>query len=62
MRVTMRHLRAVGFCSRGARIVAKRGGIDWSKFLAEGIDIEELRVKIDPAFCDKLEEQHVKKG
>lgn len=41
--VTHRHCREVGFCNRGMRIMAKRGGIDWPHFLKFGIDAEALR-------------------
>lgn len=58
MRVTMRHIRAAGLCSRGARIMAKKAGLNWQKCLEEGVEMEELRASgIDTHYLDKLEEQ-----
>lgn len=38
----MRDLRAIGLCSAGARKFAKKHNIDWSRFLSEGIEDQEL--------------------
>ena len=54
----MRDVRRAGYCSRGARGVFKDNGLDWQHFLDNGIELEELRLKIDKHFCDKLEETH----
>lgn len=35
--VKMEHVRAVGMCSRGARMWFARTGLDFRKFLAEGL-------------------------
>jgi hypothetical protein len=43
MRVYMRHIRAAGYCSRGCRLFAQRYGIDWPRFLREGIEADTLR-------------------
>lgn len=40
--VTMRHVRDIGLCSRGARAFAAGEGLDWSRFLREGIPASEL--------------------
>jgi len=42
VRVTIEHARAAGLCSTGSRSLAKALGLDWSQFLAEGIDADEL--------------------
>ena len=42
MKVTMQDVRAAKMCSRGARLFLKRHGVDWSEFLAEGVDAEKL--------------------
>lgn len=38
MIITMRHVRKAKMCSRGARQFCRTYGIDWSKFLSEGVD------------------------
>lgn len=35
--VTMRHVRAAKLCSRGARTLAARHGLDWTRFVREGL-------------------------
>lgn len=40
--VTMRDVRAIQGCSRGARYFCERHGIDWPAFLANGVDAEVL--------------------
>jgi hypothetical protein len=40
--VTMRHVRAAQMCSRGARAFFDRHGLDWQKFLAEGLPVEVI--------------------
>lgn len=45
--VTMRHIRAAGLCSRGARAFFQRHGLDWSRFLREGIAAAELEATGD---------------
>ena len=40
--VTMRHVRAAGMCSGGARRIAKERGWDWDGFLEHGISSEIL--------------------
>lgn len=43
MIVTMRHVRAAGMCSYGAREFFKRNNLNWTDFLKQGIDVETLR-------------------
>ena len=43
MIVTMRDLRAAKYCGRGARKFFEERGMDWSKFIREGISAEELK-------------------
>lgn len=40
--VTMRHIREAKFCSRGTRAFFQQHGLDWNKFLKEGIPSKEL--------------------
>lgn len=42
MKVTMLHVREARMCSKGARSFFARHGLDWQKFLAEGIDAKLL--------------------
>lgn len=50
VRVTMRHVRAAGMCSYGAREFFKRYDLDWSEFLRNGIPAETL-IKIGDAMA-----------
>jgi len=43
----MRHIRAAGMCSRGTRTFFQNAGLDWDRFLAEGIPAEELAATND---------------
>lgn len=45
--VHMKHIRAVKMCSRGTRIFFQRHGMDWSKFLKEGLPVEEFEATGD---------------
>ena len=36
------HLQGHGYCSAGMRLFAARHGLDWQKFIREGIAEEEL--------------------
>lgn len=40
--VTMRDIRACKMCSGGTRDFFKRHGMDWNKFLAEGLPEEQF--------------------
>lgn len=40
--VTHADLRAAGYCNRGARAWFAAHGLDWARFLAQGIDAEVL--------------------
>jgi len=46
VRVTLAHARSLyghaGYCSRGMRAFAERHGLDWERFLREGIPEEDL--------------------
>lgn len=49
LRIYRRHLRTIpgysarpGYCARGSRAWFARHGLDWSKFLREGIAAEEM--------------------
>ena len=45
--VTMAHARQARMCARGVRAFAKRHGLDYSRFLREGIPAEQLRATGD---------------
>jgi hypothetical protein len=45
--ITMRHVRAAKMCSRGGRAFAERHGLDWDRFLREGIPAEQLEATGD---------------
>lgn len=47
VKVTMLHVRQAGMCSRGARAFFERHGLDWTKFLEEGLDAEILEATED---------------
>lgn len=53
IKVTLKHIRACGYCSKGVRAFCRQHGIDWSVFLREGFDIEDLR-KIDDAMAQRV--------
>lgn len=42
MIITIKHIKAAGMCSSGARLFAKNNGFDWSDFVKNGIPIEKL--------------------
>jgi len=47
-RIEMRHVRAAGLCSRGARTWCGVHGIDWTGFLTSGIPARVLTDTGDP--------------
>ena len=61
VRVTIRHLRELKFCSRGSRAWFELHGLDWSKFLREGIAVSELE-KIDDDHARMAIEQALKEA
>lgn len=46
-KVTMAHLRRVHFCARGARAFCARYGLDWARFVREGLPVSELEATGD---------------
>ena len=58
MRVTMKEMRVAGFCSRGSRKVFIAAGINWQDFLDNGIELEDLKQKIDKHFTDEIESKN----
>lgn len=40
--VTMKHIRACKMCSSGTRAFFARHGMDWNKFLSEGLPEEDF--------------------
>lgn len=53
--VTMAHVRKAKMCSRGSRSFCERHGIDWNKFLEQGIPASEL-LKTGDAMIEDLVE------
>lgn len=53
MRVTLADIRAVGYCSRGAREFFARHGLNWPLFLQAGIALETLEAIPDP-MCQRV--------
>lgn len=43
-----RHVRAAALCTRGARAWFKDNGMDWSRFVSEGLPAETLEATGDP--------------
>ena len=50
--VLHRHIRELGYCNRGARAFFERHGLDWRRFLAEGMPAEQIE-HIDDAMAKK---------
>lgn len=46
-RVTMAHIRACRLCASGTRQFFARYGLDWSSFLRDGIQADELEATGD---------------
>jgi len=56
VKVTLEHLRRVGYCGRGAKRACERHGIDWRRAIKEGgIEVSEIE-HIDDAMIRKLVE------
>lgn len=45
--VTMRHLRSLGYCSRGARAWCERYGFDWLELVERGLPAEAVEATGD---------------
>lgn len=45
--VKMEHVRAARMCSRGARAFFVRHGLDWERFLREGLPAEQIEATGD---------------
>lgn len=58
MIITMSHIRKAQFCSRGGRTWFKQHGLDWSKFLREGLDEDEFRKTGDALALKLIEVAH----
>ena len=56
MIITTKHLQPVGYCARGARRWFEVHGLDWSKFVFEGLPEEVIIATGDP-MAIKLVEQ-----
>ena len=48
LRVHVRHLKEVRFCNNGARVWFKRYGLDFNKFVFEGLPVSEVEKIGDP--------------
>lgn len=42
IRAKMKHIRQCRMCSRGTRAFFAKHGLDWSKFLKQGVPVEAL--------------------
>lgn len=47
VKITMRHIRQAKMCSKGTRAFFLKHGIDWQKFLADGVDAGVLEATGD---------------
>jgi hypothetical protein len=47
VRVELRHLRALGYCSRGARAWFAHHALDWQAFVADGLPAEVIEATGD---------------
>lgn len=45
--VKMEHVRAAKMCSRGARAFFVRHGLDWERFLRDGLPVEQIEATGD---------------
>lgn len=54
--VTIKDIRALKYCAHGSRQFCARYGLDWSRFVREGIPDTELE-QIDDAMVRRLVEQ-----
>jgi len=52
--ITMRDLRAIGYCAIGARKVCRVSGIDFKKLLNEGLTIEEIELKAPKKYREEI--------
>jgi hypothetical protein len=52
-RVTVRDCRSFGMCSSGLRAFAAKHGIEWQRFITEGIPVSELE-GIDDAMLKQV--------
>ena len=59
--ITMRDVRAAKMCSRGGRKFAERHGLDWQRFLKEGIPEEELLATGDAMAIRLVEVSNVRR-
>lgn len=50
--VRMTHVRRACMCSRGARDFFARHGLDWDRFLKEGIEVEQIEAIDDAMAAD----------
>ena len=54
--VTIKDMRALKYCAAGSRQFAARHGLDWSRFLREGLPASEFE-KIPDAMAHRVVEQ-----
>jgi hypothetical protein len=45
--VTMKHVRQAHMCARGARAFFARHGLDYNRFLRDGLPVEQIRATGD---------------
>lgn len=54
--VRIQHARALGFCAAGCRRFFARHGLDWARFVRDGLPAEDLRATGD-ALASRLVEK-----
>lgn len=43
IKITLQDMRSLKYCARGSRQFCARHGLDWSRFVHDGIPIDELQ-------------------
>lgn len=52
--ITIRDLRALGYCSIGARRVCRSCGLDFKKLMSEGLTLEEIQDKAPKLYSEAI--------
>ena len=58
--VTVHDMRALKYCAHGSRAFAKRYGLDWSRFVRDGMPVSELQ-HVDDGMLKRVIEQAEKR-
>jgi len=62
MRITVNDARELGYCSRGMRNWFKRNGLDWSRFVRDGLPAEVLIATGDAMAVELVEHVRGRNG